>query len=48
MKKTYFTPDINFETIAPMDILTNSVVGALAYKTSHGGDERTWSQVFGA
>lgn len=48
MKKTYFAPNVCVEAIDTTDILTNSATGALAYKASHGGDERTWSQVFGA
>jgi hypothetical protein len=48
MKKVYFTPDLNFEAVAPTDILTGSAEGMLAYTSSHSGDERNWNQVFGA
>ena len=48
MKKVYFTPDVNFEAVTPVDILTGSAEGMLAYTHSHSGDERRWSQVFGA
>ena len=44
MKKLYFTPDVQMETVDCADILTNS--GLLAFQASYDGDEQSWDKVF--